>query len=219
MSAVAKYRLLLLSPQLHLWGSPFWVRICAHFFFVDGACVSGSFRVPAMECMCTQTRPRFVLSSGRVLGEWSQNPCYLQGKNPLCRRNSPQRRRERRTLHQVGQRAQHTTNELFGAQSVANGVCFSQGKASHVARTPPSFPLASCSTATVPLRRPVCVSWCKHQCVKLPDHSGVSRLYNILEIYHSGPKASIMICCPGFEYPSSRIAERSSWFHIPLQQA
>ena len=26
-------------------------------------------------CMCAQTRPRFILSSQRVLGEWSQNPC------------------------------------------------------------------------------------------------------------------------------------------------
>ena len=30
--------------------------------------------------MCAQTRPRFVLSSERVLGEWSQKSCYLQGK-------------------------------------------------------------------------------------------------------------------------------------------
>ena len=39
-----------------------------------------------MECMCAQTKPRFILSSERVLGEWSQNPCQLQGKNPLYRR-------------------------------------------------------------------------------------------------------------------------------------
>ena len=37
----------------------------------------------AMECMCTQTRPGFILSSERVLGKWSQNPCYLQVKSPL----------------------------------------------------------------------------------------------------------------------------------------
>ena len=28
--------------------------------------------VGAMECMCAQTRPRFILSSRRVLGKWSQ---------------------------------------------------------------------------------------------------------------------------------------------------
>ena len=44
--------------------------------------------------------------------EWSQNPCKLQEKNPLFRKNSPQRRIEPMTLHQAGQRAQHTTNKL-----------------------------------------------------------------------------------------------------------
>ena len=29
----------------------------------------------AMECMYAQTRPRFILSSERVFGERSQNPC------------------------------------------------------------------------------------------------------------------------------------------------
>ena len=63
--------------------------------------------------MCAQTRPRFMLSSEIVLGEWSQNPCYLQGKNRLDWKNSPQRRIETTALQQGGQRAQHTTNELF----------------------------------------------------------------------------------------------------------
>ena len=35
------------------------------------------------------------------------------GKNPLYWKNSPQRRIEPATLHHAGQRAQHTTNELF----------------------------------------------------------------------------------------------------------
>ena len=39
-----------------------------------------------MECMCAQTRPRFTLSSERVLREWSQNPCELQGEDPLYQR-------------------------------------------------------------------------------------------------------------------------------------
>ena len=36
-----------------------------------------------MECMCAQTRLWFMLSSKRVYGELSQNPCYLQGKKFL----------------------------------------------------------------------------------------------------------------------------------------
>ena len=46
----------------------------------------------AMECMRAQTRPRFILSSERVFGDWSQNPCLLQGENPLRReKNLPRR--------------------------------------------------------------------------------------------------------------------------------
>ena len=44
------------------------------------------FSASAMECMCAQTRSRFILSSKRVLREWSQNPCELQGENPLYRK-------------------------------------------------------------------------------------------------------------------------------------
>ena len=61
----------------------------SHFVFMDGACwvcfccqhspVCGMnvriFGVHAMECMCAQTRSQFILSSERVLGGWSQNPC------------------------------------------------------------------------------------------------------------------------------------------------
>ena len=71
------------------------------------------FGVRAMECMYPQTRPRLILSSERVLGEWSQNPCIPQVENPLYRKNSPQRRMEPRPLHQAGQRVQHTAHELF----------------------------------------------------------------------------------------------------------
>ena len=66
-----------------------------------------------MEFMCAQTRPQSILSSKRVLGEWSQNPHYLQGKNPLYQKNSSQRRVRPTTLYQTGQQAQHTVNELF----------------------------------------------------------------------------------------------------------
>ena len=47
--------------------------------------ISGSW-VHAMECMCAQTRPQFILSSKRVFREWSQNPCWLQAKNSLYQR-------------------------------------------------------------------------------------------------------------------------------------
>ena len=39
-----------------------------------------------------------------------------KGKNPSTGNDSPQRRLERTKLHQTGQRAQHTTNELFRPQ-------------------------------------------------------------------------------------------------------
>ena len=48
-------------------------------FFVAGIHPSRTsvriFWVCAMKCMCTQTRLWFILSSKRVLMEWSQNPC------------------------------------------------------------------------------------------------------------------------------------------------
>ena len=71
------------------------------------------FWVCVMEYMGAETRPRFILSSKTVLGEWSQNPCQLQEKNPLHWKNSPQRRIEPTTLHQAGQLAQHTASKLF----------------------------------------------------------------------------------------------------------
>ena len=44
------------------------------------------FWVCAMQCMYAQTRSRSTLSSERVLGEWSQNPCQLRGKKTLYRK-------------------------------------------------------------------------------------------------------------------------------------
>ena len=87
----------------------------SHSIFMDGACwvcfccqhssVKDMnvriFWVHAMECTCAQARP-FILSSESVFGECSQNPCSLQGKNPLYLKNSPQRRIEPMTLHQAG---------------------------------------------------------------------------------------------------------------------
>ena len=45
-----------------------------------------TFWVCAMEFMCAQTRPRFILSSQRICKEWSQKPCQLQENNALYRR-------------------------------------------------------------------------------------------------------------------------------------
>ena len=55
---------------------------------------------------------RFILSSERILGEWSQNPCQLQGKNLLYWKNSPQERIVPTILHQAGQWAQHTNRAI-----------------------------------------------------------------------------------------------------------
>ena len=72
------------------------------------------FGVSGMEYMCAQTRPRFILSSKQVWEGMESEPMKLQGKNPLCGENSPQRRIEPMTLQQTAQGAQHNTNELFG---------------------------------------------------------------------------------------------------------
>ena len=84
-----------------------YVTVCFFFnptievvtFHFRGWCMLDVFLLPAftrlghechnllspecMECMCAQTRPWFMLSSERVFGDWSQNPCELQAKNPL----------------------------------------------------------------------------------------------------------------------------------------
>ena len=70
-----------------------WVCFCRRYSPVKDMNVR-IFWVRAMECLFAQTRPRFILSPERVLGEWSQNSCYLQGKHPLCRKkNSPEENR------------------------------------------------------------------------------------------------------------------------------
>ena len=80
-----------------------------------------------MECMCAQTRPRFLLSSKRVWGEVGgvgggggngvRTHVNSKGKNPLYRKKSPQRGIEPTSLHQAGQRAELTTNKLFQPQN------------------------------------------------------------------------------------------------------
>ena len=89
-----------------------WVCFCCRRSTVYDMNV-GIFRLGAMECMFAHTRPRFILSSKGVFREWSQNPCQLQGKNPLYWKSSPQRRIEPTTLHHAGGLSQHTTSKLF----------------------------------------------------------------------------------------------------------
>ena len=63
-----------------------------------------------MKCMCTQTRPRFILSSERVLGGMEFEPMLNpKGKIPSTGK-FPQRRIEPATLWTA---SPNTTNELF----------------------------------------------------------------------------------------------------------
>ena len=62
--------------------------------------------------MCAQTRPRSISHPKYVLENGVRTHANSKGKNPLYRKkNSPQRRIDPTTLHQAGQRAQHTTNQ------------------------------------------------------------------------------------------------------------
>ena len=75
--------------------------------------MSGSFE-PERWNACEQTRPRFILSSERVLGGMESEPMSTpREKSPLTENNSPQISTEPTTLHQARQRGQRPTNELF----------------------------------------------------------------------------------------------------------
>ena len=125
-------------PQLDLWGSPFWFCLCDRFFdptvevitfHLRGLCVLGVFLLPAFngvghECQdllspcdaCVHRLDLVLYSHLKEFWRWggggrlSPNPCYLQEKSPLYCKNSSWRRVEPMTLHQAGQRAQHTTS-------------------------------------------------------------------------------------------------------------
>ena len=130
------------------WGSHIpssWMVYAGWVFVADillsRTLMSGSFE--SVSCMCAQTRPRFTLSSEWVLGEWSQNRCYLQRENPLYRKHSPQRRIEPTTLHQTGQWANHTTSwaiptPQLNLNSSLNRGCLARVlQAQHGTRSPP----------------------------------------------------------------------------------
>ena len=107
----------LLRSQLYLWGSPFLVRFVRKWPTIDNVtfCLRGwcmlnvvLLLVSAIEGICAQTRPRFILSSERLFGEWSQNSCYnLRKKFPLL---EAERRFESAMLHHAGRQALHTTD-------------------------------------------------------------------------------------------------------------
>ena len=109
-----------------------------------------------MECVCSQTRHRFL--PRKSLGFWEngvKNHVNTQGKSRLPEKQSPQRRIEPTTLHQVGQRTQHTTNELCRPPICAsNGpsvdfVSLAALKVWHGqrTRTPPRCLLVGCLTS------------------------------------------------------------------------
>ena len=69
--------------------------------------MSGSF-VSVWWNACVHRLDLGLYSHPKVFLEWSQNPCWLQGKNPLYWRLRG--RSDPATLHHVGQGAQHTTH-------------------------------------------------------------------------------------------------------------
>ena len=89
-------------------------------FHFRGLCMLGVFSLPAFtrlghECqdllspcdavhvtLCAQTRPGFILSFKRVFGDGVRTHVNSKGKIPSTRKPM--------TLHQAGQRAEHTTN-------------------------------------------------------------------------------------------------------------
>ena len=75
------------------------------------------FWVRAMNCMCAQTRPRFILSSERVLGGMEFEPMLTpREKNPLHRKISPA---EDRTLDAVDSEPKHYQRAIPAPPSCA----------------------------------------------------------------------------------------------------
>ena len=68
------------------------------------------FWVRAMKCMCAQTRPRFILSSERVLGGMEFEPMLTPRENSPLPENFP---RGGSNPRRCGQRAQALPSELF----------------------------------------------------------------------------------------------------------
>ena len=79
------------------------------------------FWAHAIECMCEQTRHLFNLSSKKVSKEWSQKPCYLQGKNFLLQ--EAQWKVKPAMLHYAGQWALRNTDWAIPAPNPLQTNC------------------------------------------------------------------------------------------------
>ena len=97
-------------------------------FRLHGWCMLGVFLLPAFTCLeqcqdllslrdgmhvCTNQTSIYPLIQKSSGGMESESMLTSRGKSPPPEKNSHQRRIESTTLHQAGQQAQHTTNELF----------------------------------------------------------------------------------------------------------
>ena len=98
--------------------------VCAGCVFVAGihpsrAWTSGSFESMRWNlCMCAQTRPRFILSSERVLGGMEFEPMLTPREKSPLPENVP---RGGSNPRRCGQRAQALPTELFGPRHVIWG--------------------------------------------------------------------------------------------------
>ena len=75
------------------------------------------FGVRAMECICAQTRPQFILSFKRVFGEWSQN----QGKNSKGKIPYRGGSEEDRTCDAVSRRTANPTHYWLNYSAPSTG--------------------------------------------------------------------------------------------------
>ena len=83
-------------------------------FRLRGWCMLGVFLLPAFTLLGHECLGLLTPCHGmHVCTDQASVYTLIQKNNPLNRKIFPQRRIEPRTLHQAGQRAQHTTNELF----------------------------------------------------------------------------------------------------------
>ena len=105
------------------------------------------FLVHVMKCMCAQTRPRFILSSERVLGGLEFEPMLTpREKSPLAE-NVP---RGGSNPRRCGQRAQALPTELFRPQICNDFVlCFQGQKISYMFVCPVSQSLTFLPSAVL----------------------------------------------------------------------
>ena len=130
-------------PHLYPWVSPCWVRFLRMWlifnptievvtFHLRGWCMLGVFLLPAFTCLghehqdllslcdgmhvCT-TRPQLTNTLiQKTFQGMESEPMLTPRQRSILPKYSPQRRMEPTMLHQAGQRAQHTTNELLWPQ-------------------------------------------------------------------------------------------------------